>query len=59
MIQTKYREHKRFKKSQEAATCIQNYYRTYREQQMNVLGEGGSRGPRGSRESTPGGVGLK
>jgi hypothetical protein len=38
-----YCEHKRFKKSQEAAVCIQNYYRNYREQ--------GGRG--GSHEGTP------
>jgi len=51
LIQTKYRrycEHKRFKKSQEAATCIQNYYRTYKEGQS-----------RSSRESTPTTAGLK
>ena len=57
VIQTKYREHKRFKKSQEAATCIQTYYRTYKEQQC---GGGGAGNPgRGSRESTPGGAGVK
>ena len=57
VIQTKYREHKRFKKSQEAATCIQTYYRTYKEQQC---GGGGASNPgRGSRESTPGGAGVK
>ena len=57
VIQTKYREHKRFKKSQEDATCIQTYYRTYKEQQC---GGGGSCNPgRGSRESTPGGAGVK
>jgi hypothetical protein len=52
LIQTKYRrycEHKRFQKSQEAATCIQNYYRTYKELQTS-----GTR----SRESTPS-TGLK
>ena len=54
VIQTKYREHKRFKKSQEAATCIQTYYRTYKEQQC----VGGNPG-RASRESTPGGAGVK
>ena len=58
VIQTKYREHKRFKKSQEAATCIQTYYRTYKEQQCG--GGGGTSNPgRGSRESTPGGAGVK
>ena len=54
VIQTKFREHKRFKKSQEAATCIQTYYRTYKEQQC----VGGNPG-RASRESTPGGAGVK
>ena len=53
VIQTKFREHKRFKKSQtEAATCIQTYYRTYKAEQQT----GSSRG---SRESTPGGAGVK
>ena len=55
VIQNKFREHKRFKKSQEAATCIQTYYRTYKEQQTGS-NPGGSRG---SRESTPGGAGVK
>ena len=54
VIQTKFREHKRFKKSQEAATCIQTYYRTYKEQQT-----GSNPGSRASRESTPGGAGVK
>ncbi|KAG8234420.1 hypothetical protein J437_LFUL012564 [Ladona fulva] len=44
-----YCEHKRFKKSQEAAVCIQNYYRNYREQERG----------RQSREGTPTGAGLK
>lgn len=37
VIQKKYRnycEHKRFKKSEEAATCIQTYYRNYRQLQV-------------------------
>jgi hypothetical protein len=64
VIQTNYRtycEHKRFKKSQEAATCIQNYYRTYKEHQTGIGGpEGeGRRTCRTSRESTPGGAGIK
>ena len=59
VIQTKYREHKRFKKSQEAATCIQTYYRTYKEQQCGGSGGASNPGSRASRESTPGGAGVK
>ena len=47
VIQSRYRtycEHKRFKKSQEAAVCIQNYYRQYKEQERQRHG----------REGTPG-----
>ena len=66
VIQKKYRnycEHKRFKKSEEAATCIQTYYRNYRQLQTTTTTtsscSGASHMDKDGKESTPPNPGLK